>query len=335
MSEPDVLEITSIRLSEVVRRLAASRWLVPAFAAVGLALGVVAYAMLPRVYVSEATILPSSGSDRSAMSGSLLSLAGTLGITLPGSTAPESHLFPAIMNSERIVRNALATPMDPTDAAKGTLFDVVVNPDAPEALRIELATSRVRENVLRVSLDEETSVVRLVVRMADPKLANRTAQIFLDELAGYLRHERTAQSRDNREFVEGRRNEAAATLAEIEDTVRRFRETNRKLNNSPDLLLDQERLLRDLRVQEEVFLELTRQYEIARIEEQKATPVLEILDPPTIHYAPRQPKLPVLAGAGLLLGIFVGSFVAVFFESPRESVRGALHGAQALLGMRG
>lgn len=335
MSEPDVLEITSIRLSEVVRRLSVSRWIVPSTAVAGFLFGVILWWVLPRTYVSEATILPSSGEDRSPVGGSLLSLAGTLGISLPGSVAPESRLFPTIVKSERLVRNALATPIDPTDESKGTLFDVVRDDDAPEALRIELATSHLRENVVRIGLDEETGVVRLVVRMADPQLANRTAQIFLDELSGYLRHERTAKARQSREFVEGRREAAAAKLGEMEEHVREFRETNRKINNSPDLLLEQERLLRDLRVQEEVFLELTRQYEIASIEEQKATPALEILDPPTIHYAPRQPKLPVLAGVGLLVGIFLGSLVAVFFESPKDSARGAFLGARALLGLRG
>jgi uncharacterized protein involved in exopolysaccharide biosynthesis len=331
----DVLEVTSISLSEVVRRLSASRRLVPISAGVGLVIGVLLWAVLPRTYVSEATLLPSTGDEASMGGSNLLSIAGSLGFNLPGAAAPESHLFPTILKSERIIRNALGTSINAADPSQGTLYDIVRNDGAPENVRMELAAERVRHELLRIGLDEETGVVRVTVRMSDPILANRTAEIFLNELSEYLRRERTAQARENRVFVESRRADAGERLSVMEENLRAFRETNRKLSNSPDLLLEQERLIRDLRIQEEVFLELTRQYELARIEEQKATPILEILDPPTIHYAPRNPKLPIFGGVGLLAGLFLGSLIAVVFESPRNAAAGALAGAQSLLGFRG
>jgi uncharacterized protein involved in exopolysaccharide biosynthesis len=332
----DEPEITSISLAEIVRRLSASRRLVPIAASAGLAIGVALWAVLPRTYVSEATLLPSSGDAKSTtLSGGLLSLAGSLGISVPGAAAPESHLYPTILKSERVVRNALKTRINPADASEGTLYDVVVDDGYPEPVRLEKAAEVLRQEVLRVGVDEETGVVRLVVRMREPMLANRTAQILLDELSRYLRHERTAQARENRLFVEGRRAEVAGNLARAEEALREFREGNRKLNNSPELLLEQERLARELRVQEEVFLELSRQFEIASIEEQKATPILEILDPPTIRYAPKNPQLPIFGGVGLLVGIFLGSLVAVAFENPKATASGALASAQHLLGLKG
>lgn len=332
----DELEITSISLSEIVRRLSASRRLVPLCAVAGLAIGVVLWAVLPRTYVSEATLLPSSAEGGgSSMTGGLLNLAGTLGLSVPGVAPPESHLFPTILKSERVIRNALKTRINPVDPAEGTLYDVVVDDKHPEPVRLEKAAEKVRHEIMRVGVDEETGVVRLIVRMTDPVLANRTAKIFLDELSRYLRHERTAEARENRLFVEGRRTEIAVSLEQAEEALREFREANRKINNSPELALEQERLARGLRVQEEIFLELSRQFEIARIEEQKATPVLEILDPPTIRYAPKNPKLPMFGGVGLLVGIFLGSLVAVAFENPRATASGALSSAQSLLGLRG
>jgi uncharacterized protein involved in exopolysaccharide biosynthesis len=332
----DELEITSISLSEVVRRLAASRRLVPICAAIGLAVGTGIWLVTPRTYVSSATLLPSSGEGGGGgMGGGLLNLAGSLGISVPGAAAPESHLFPTILKSERVIRNALKTRINPADPREGTLYDVVVDDGYPETVRLEKAAEDVRHEILRVGVDEETGVVRLVVRMTDPVLANRTAQIFLDELSRYLRHERTAEARENRLFVEGRRSEVAKHLEQAENEFREFREANRKINNSPELLLEEDRLSRGLRVQEEIFLELSRQFEIARIEEQKATPVLEILDPPTIRYAPKNPKLPIFGGVGLLIGVFLGSLVAVAFENPRATASGVLASAQTLLGMRG
>jgi uncharacterized protein involved in exopolysaccharide biosynthesis len=332
----DEPEVTSISLSEIVRRLSASRRLVPISAGAGLAIGIALWAVLPRTYVSEATLLPSSGDGKGAtLSGNLLSLAGSLGLSVPGAAAPESHLYPTILKSERVIRNALKTRINPADAAEGTLYDLVVDDKYPEPVRLEKAAEDLRQEVLRVGVDEETGIVRLVVRMSDPVLANRAAQILLDELSRYLRHERTAEARENRLFVEGRRAEVSEKLGQAEEVLREFREANRKLNNSPELLLEQERLERELRVQEEVFLELARQYEIASIEEQKATPILDILDPPTIRYAPKNPQLPLFGGVGLLVGIFLGSLVAVAFENPKATASGALAGAQHLLGLKG
>jgi uncharacterized protein involved in exopolysaccharide biosynthesis len=170
--------------------------------------------------------------------------------------------------------------------------------------------------------------------MTDPVIANRTNEIFLDQLTEYLKHARTAQARDNRLFVEGRYTEAKSELSGAENALASFRESNRKINNSPDLLVAEARFYRAVRIQEEVFLELTRQYELAQIEEQKATPVVEVLDPPTLHRIPGSPKLPIFAGIGLLAGALLGSLFAVAFESPAASLQGARNGVRALLGHR-
>jgi uncharacterized protein involved in exopolysaccharide biosynthesis len=243
-------------------------------------------------------------------------------------------LFPAILKSERIIRDALSTPIGPNREGAATLFDIVADQGDPQDIRMEKAVEKVREEILRVGLDEETGIVRVTVRMTDPEIANRANEIFLGQLTEYLKHERTAQARENREFVEGRYHEAQAELSRNENALGSFRERNRSFNNSPDLVITEGRLYRAVRVQEEVFLELTRQYELARIEEQKATPVVEVLDPPTLHRIPGSPKLPIFAGIGLLAGAFLGSLFAVAFESPAASWQGARHGMRALLGHR-
>jgi uncharacterized protein involved in exopolysaccharide biosynthesis len=297
-------------------------------------LGILLGIVLPKVYVSEATLLPSKEEEGGLLGSNLAGLAGTLGIPLSGVSVPESHLFPAILKSERLIRDALATPLDSTDAARGTLRDFVEDDSDPVDVREERAVDVVRREILRVGLDEETGIVRVTVRMNDPVLANQANSIFLTRLADYLRHERTAQARENRVFVEGRHREAAQELARAENDLAAFREGNRKIDNSPDLLLAEGRLYRRVRLQEEVFLELTRQYELARIEEQKATPVVEVLDPPTLRRIPGSPKLPVFAGIGILVGVLVGSLLAVGFESPRATVRATRAAIAALLGPR-
>ena len=111
--------------------------------------------------------------------------------------------------------------MDPAQPEGDTLYDLVMDPDDKEAVQMEKSVDRIRHEIIRVGLDEETGIVRFSVAMGDPEHANRTADIFLAELPEYLRHERTASSRENREFVEIRRKEASAVLAGAEERQRR------------------------------------------------------------------------------------------------------------------
>jgi uncharacterized protein involved in exopolysaccharide biosynthesis len=328
-----VVEKASISLAEIAGRVSASRRVLPVFAAAGVVFALLAWFALPRTYVSEATLLPSTGDETSGLTGGLLSLAGTLGISVPGSAVPESHLYPAILKSERVLKDALSSALDPTDPQSGTILDRVGGRRASQR-RLEEAVETVRGRILRVGLDEETGIVRVTVRMRDPKVANRTAEVLLAKLEDYLSNERNARSRRNLEFVASRRAEAQADLAGAEDALKEFRDANRKIMNSPDLLLEEGRLLREIRVQEEVFLELTRQHEIAKIEAEKATPILEILDPPTLHHRPESPRLAILLGVGLLLGIVAGSLFATMGDTASWNGVPALSLLRALKGQR-
>lgn len=327
-------EPSAISLEELVAKLRASARGIVAGAVGGAVLAAAAWLVLPRTYVSEATLLPSTGDEAGALPGGLASLAGTLGLSLPGAAVPESHLYPAILKSERVLRDVLSSPLDPSDPARGTLFDRVADRHVREERRLERAIEDVRESVLRVSLDEETGIVRVALRMDDPRVANRAATSLLSILEGYLAHERTVRSRRNLEFMESRRGDAKAELLQAETRLERFRDANRRIANSPELMLEEARLLRDVRVQEEVFLELTRQYEIARIEAQKAMPILEVLDPPTLRHAPESPKLPVLLGVGVLAGIILTALLATVTDHPQWSRAAARVSARLLRGDR-
>jgi uncharacterized protein involved in exopolysaccharide biosynthesis len=195
---------------------------------------------------------------------------------------------------------------------------------------MEATIARVREDILRVGLDEETGIVRVTVAMDDPHLAHRTAGVLVSGLETYLATERNVRSRHNLEFVTQRREEASAELAAAEARLRDFRDRNRRITNSPELMLEEGRLIRDVRVQEEVFLELTRQMEIAGIEAEKSAPILEVLDPPTLRLVPRSPRLPILIGIGGLVGILLGTIAAALLDSPRLNP-GALFSAVRLL----
>ena len=67
-----------------------------------------------------------------------------------------------------------------------------------------------------------------------------------------------------------------------EESLKEFRVTNRRIENSPNLLLIQERLGREVTVLNGVFTTLMQQLEMSKIEELKEVNFVLVVDPPEV-----------------------------------------------------
>jgi uncharacterized protein involved in exopolysaccharide biosynthesis len=87
--------------------------------------------------------------------------------------------------------------------------------------------------------------------------------------------------------------------------------------NVPEVQTELLRLTRDVKVQESLFALLTQQYEQAKIQEAKDTPVVQVLDPAVPAAIRSKPKtalsMAVTAGLALCLGIFL-AFLLEYLE---------------------
>ena len=82
----------------------------------------------------------------------------------------------------------------------------------------------------------------------------------------------------------------------------------RKWQSSPQLRYEEQRLTRQVNVQQELYLTLRREYETARIEEVNNTPVLTIIDQPSIPGIRSRPQRTITV---LLVTVIVGIFAAI------------------------
>jgi uncharacterized protein involved in exopolysaccharide biosynthesis len=111
-------------------------------------------------------------------------------------------------------------------------------------------------------------------------------------------------------------NEVVAQLTKLKarngtdkDLVRSFIPT---LTDVPDVALQYVRLRRQVEVQTTVYTMLTNEYEKARIEEARDTPVVQVLDHAQKPNLRSRPKRKILTIVGGLLGLGWGSMLAVF-----------------------
>ena len=74
--------------------------------------------------------------------------------------------------------------------------------------------------------------------------------------------------------------ENKAKFTSVEETLKDFRDRNRRIQNSPALLLEQERLGREVAVLIGVFTTLKQQFETTKIEEVQKSDYVIVLDHP-------------------------------------------------------
>lgn len=91
------------------------------------------------------------------------------------------------------------------------------------------------------------------------------------------------------------------------------------LADVPDVALQYIRLKRAVEVQTTVYTMLVSEYEKARIEEARDTPVVQVLDPAAPPSLRSRPKRKMLVLAGLLIGVAWSSLVALFTTAWREN----------------
>lgn len=273
------------------RRLAAG-------ALAGAALGAVLAFALPRTYVASAALLEAPRAGGSALDQLSLS-AEALGLPSRGSSS-NALTYPDILKSRRLLGALLEKPF-PDARGESRPLRVWLVPGAATPQRTERALDALRER-FDIALDRRTNLLRIAVHDGDPVRAAAIANAACAELQHVLVHSMTTQAGAQRRFIEERLTEAQRRLVRAEETLRGFRESNLRGSN-PRLALEAARLAREARTQEEIVLALTRQHELARVDEQRDVPVLNVLDaavPPAFASAPR--KLVLLAG-GLALGL--------------------------------
>ena len=96
-----------------------------------------------------------------------------------------------------------------------------------------------------------------------------------------------------------------------ENRLKDFREKNREILSSPELLLEQNRLLRNVEIQSQLYITLLSQYELVSIDESEDFSFIEIIDPP---FVPTYRMAPIFFNSLIkyfIFGIFFG-FIAVY-----------------------
>ena len=245
--------------------------------------------MLPRVYRAAVKILPSDTPVGLGL-GDLLAtsdLSALLGAR--GSGQNPALTYPEIIMSRPVLERTLdlMAPASPKHASRSVLAAIGIKGKMP-ADRYDRGVRKLRK-LITVRPNPRSGIIDISVDTNDPELSAFVANGLVDNLNQFNLDVRESRSRAVRTFVEGRLHETAQTLAASEEALTQFRRSNMRVGNAPQLILEQERLQREVEAQSELYRLLQKQFEQARIEEQRDTPsftVIEAAVPPMRRYKP-------------------------------------------------
>ena len=296
--------------------------------------------IIPPVYTSTTTILPSSGSGEAFSN--LRGIAAQFNISLPrreDTDITSAIVYPKIIKSRKIARTLLSRNFDTEEfGAQKSLLQIItygddkpeVGPDTLTKQGIELLT----EEMIEVLEDPVTGFLTINVSSMEPQLSADLAQAVIEELDHFQRKLKLQRIIDKREFIQERISAVQQDLEKSENVLKQFRERNRQIVSSPALLLEQERFAREIEVQKSIFITLKEQLEMTKIQEVAEAPMVQILDAPEAPLYRSKPKRTQSVLIAAFLGIVFGIIIVLFksyFGGTLESDKDKMNDLQVLL----
>lgn len=266
--------------------------------------------LMPRTYTAHATLTPQTRRPTAGLSG----LAAQFGFALPISEGGQSPAFYAdLIGSHQLLGSVVDTKFEfPSDTGtvRATLVDVYRAKGATAGLRRDSAILKLGKSV-DASAVQRTGVIDLAVTDKNATLAKLITDRMIELLNQYNLQTRQSQAGAERRFTEQRLDEVKRDLRAAEDRLQQFLQRNRDYRNSPELNFQQERLDREVTLEQQLFTTLAQSYEQAKIEEVRDTPVLTIVEAPEVPVRPDPRGLLRNGILSLLLGIMLGVCLAI------------------------
>ncbi|MHB8842483.1 MAG: Wzz/FepE/Etk N-terminal domain-containing protein [Candidatus Aquicultor sp.] len=301
------------------------------FNAVVLAFTLVYLIFLTKPYFdSTVTILPDYGGKESSL-GQLGSLASLAGVSVGGGSPTE--IYQNLITSESVLSPAIyakyKTEKFPDSVNLIQYFKIKPNKNLPSDLQKRdmflKAFKGLTKGRLITDVDRMTKILTLSVKMPEAQLSADVANKVAESLDNYIRTKRKSYASEQSQYIATRLMQVKDSLNVAENKLMYFKQQNRMVIQSPELMLQQARLQRNAEIRNAVYLELSKQLELAKIAEVKDTPVLnikELAKDPIVKTGPKR-----------LTSLIIVMFLSVLFSGTYFSFKSTIKKYAAIMGL--
>tara|TARA_B100000519_G_scaffold168327_1_gene152998 strand:+ start:549 stop:1628 length:1080 start_codon:yes stop_codon:yes gene_type:complete len=270
-------------------------------------------------YQSTAQILSSTKTANNRLTG----IASQLGVEIPITQNEPKWDYKNILMSRTLAKSLLYKTFDTEKYGKGQTLLYILNngnnvlPENKNAKEL-IAINNINSNMLNVSENNKTNTLELRFNTFEPKLAKELLESLIGELDKHLKDFAKRSTSETKHFIEERILETQAELENKEEALKDFTMRNRRIENSPLLLLEKQRLMREVTVLTGVFTTLKQQYETTKIEELRDSDYIIVLDKPDLPFKAISPNLRIRLIFSLVYGLGIGLILALVLEFNRQ-----------------
>jgi len=280
--------------------------------------------LVPPSYTAVTSFVPEASSQGRLPAG-VAGLAGQFGIALAANPSQSPRFYADVAKSREILDRLLLTRYpDPRSTGEPrdsiTLLRILAPGGRNAADTLQQGLNQLAK-LLSAGVNAQTDIVTVKAELRYPDLAAAVANKLVAYLNEFNTQTRQSQARERRKFIEQRVAFAERDLHDAEEALKRFYQTNRSWQQSPQLIFEEGRLRRQVDVRQELYLTLRRGYETARVEEVNDTPVITVIDSAAVPQRKSGPKRMLWTMlAALVSGVFAVSWA--FSVEYLERVRG-------------
>ena len=168
------------------------------------------------------------------------------------------------------------------------------------------------ENLLSVQ-ENESGLFIVSVSMQEPKLSTDISNYIAEYIQKYIADRMNERALKNKEFLDSRLLEAKNELSNSENKLMKFQETHFLTDENPKIQLERARILRNVEVNQQVYITLRQQFELANINHLQEKPIVNVLDKAVIPPRPIKPQKFRILLAGFLCSL-IGSIYFKYIQ---------------------
>ncbi len=297
---------SEISLLEMTGRLLRYKKIIFAVMLLAIVITTIKVLFTPNTYRSYATLLPTGKVDKFAQLKQLAGWGGTV-------TGDEnsSELFPVILQSQ-LIRDAL---LDKTYRFEhhGRQLSTTLSDYFGESNRDNLRLCL--KNTTTIDKNRN-GVIELSATTIYPGLSQALVSEYVKQLEDYNRYKRRSQATENETYMARQIEITRTELAQSEDALEEFQLANSDwaFTTDPTILKELSRLKREVEAKSRALLYLMQEHEIAKQDINKDTPVVRILDEPTLPVLKTGPHRKIMVSLAAAVAFLGTVFVILLLE---------------------
>lgn len=307
-------------------------------------LGLVIAILSPKEYTATTTMVPQTSSTGSKLGG-LSSLAAMAGFNLDMATAGEAlspMVYPQIVSSVPFQLELMNTSFTFSEVGHPvSLYEYYAEIQKPGALSViskytigltgviltairgeskgisstdkgpisltkkQEAVRKLINSKVTLTVDAKQGYLALQASFPEALLSAQVADQARELLQKYITHYKIEKVSDKLAFIEGRYTEKKKEFEKAQARLASFRDQNKNVTSAV-ARTEEERLQSEYSIAMNVYNELAKQLEQAKIQVKEETPVFSVLEPAMVPAEKSKPKRPMILAIWLFLGGIAG-----------------------------